>query len=89
MVVLNGTDHKILLNESYNTFTDKRDDSLRLVKDLENIPTGCVIIAAVKDDASKNLKPAARKIFSDMGSQAIKQLGFKSAWGFIGIKGLK
>lgn len=55
MVVLNGPDHKILLNEAYNTFTDKKDDSARLVKDIANIPAGSVIIAAVKDDATKHL----------------------------------
>jgi hypothetical protein len=55
LVVLNGPDHKIILNESYNTYTSKRDDSKRLVKDLESIPAGSVIIAAVKDDAAKNL----------------------------------
>jgi hypothetical protein len=25
----------------------------------------------------------------DMGSQAIKSLGYKEAWGFIGIKGMR
>jgi len=89
LVVLNGPDHKILLNESYNTFSGKKDESARLVADFKKIPSGSVIIAAVKDDASKNLKRGARKIFMDMGSQAIKKLGFKSAWGFIGIKGMK
>lgn len=52
LVVLNGPDHKLLLNESYNTYTNKKDDSARLVKDFENIPAGSVIIAAIKDDAS-------------------------------------
>jgi len=89
VVVLNGPDHKLILNESYNTYTNKKDDSARFVKDFENIPAGSVIIAAVKDDATKNLKHSARKIFMDMGSQAIKNLGYKQAWGFIGIKGMK
>jgi hypothetical protein len=89
LVVLNGPDHKIILNESYNTFTSKRDDSARLVKDFESIPQGAVIIAAVRDDASKNLKQSARQVFMNMGSQAVKNLGFKQAWGFIGIKGMR
>jgi len=72
LVVLNGPDHKIILNDSYNTFSKKRDASARLVKDFEKIPAGSVIVAAVKDDASKNLSPAAKKIFADMGSTAVK-----------------
>jgi len=33
LVVLNGPDHKIILNDSYNTFTNQVDDSARLVRD--------------------------------------------------------
>jgi len=52
LVVLNGPDHKIILNESYNTFHKKKDESARLLRDFESIPAGSVIVAAVKDDAS-------------------------------------
>jgi hypothetical protein len=77
------------LNDSYNTFTNQKDESARLVKDFENIPAGSVVIAAVKDDASNNLKHSVKKIFASMGSQAVKNLGFKKGWGFLGIKGLR
>lgn len=60
LVVLNGPDHKVLLNKSYNTYSEKEDHSAQLVKDFEQIPAGSVIIAAVKDDASRNLKEGAR-----------------------------
>lgn len=89
VLVLNGPDHKIILNDVYNTFTDQVDDSARLVKDFENIPAGSVIIAAVKDDASQNMSNSVKNIFKNMGSQAVKKLGFKQGWGFLGIKGLK
>lgn len=89
VVVLNGPDHKIILNESYNTFTHKRDESARFAKDFANLPEGSVIVAAVKDDAAANMRHSAKKIFANMGSQAIKKLAFKDAWGFIGIKGMK
>lgn len=89
MVVLNGPDHKIILNDSYNTYTDKRDDSARLIKDMKNIPDGSVVIAAVKDDAIGNMSHEARAVFTQMGSKMIKDLPFKSGWGFIGIKGMK
>jgi hypothetical protein len=60
MVVLNGSDHKILLNKSYNTFTNKRDDSTLLVQDFKTLPDGSVILVSVKDDASKNLSDDAK-----------------------------
>lgn len=77
MVVLNGPDHKILLNKSYNTNTNKKNDSAELVKDFKKVPNGSVILVAVKDDAAKNLKRKAREIFINMGSEAVKSLGFK------------
>jgi len=72
LVVLNGPDHKIILNDSYNTWSKKKDESARLLKDFESIPAGSVIVAAVKDDASRNLSHEAKKIFADMGSSAVK-----------------
>jgi hypothetical protein len=73
----------------YNTFTHKRDESARLVKDFKHIPAGSVVIAAVKDDAAANMSHAVKTIFTNMGSNAVKNLGFKKGWGFIGIKGMK
>jgi len=89
LVVLNGPDHKIILNDVYNTFTNQKDDSARLVRDIASVPAGSVILAAVKDDASNNLSHAAKKVFMNMGSSAIKNLGFKKGWGFLGIKGMR
>jgi hypothetical protein len=60
LIVLNGPDHKLLLNKSYNTYNNKRDDSAALVNDFKKIPNGSVIIAAVKDDATRNLKQSAK-----------------------------
>jgi hypothetical protein len=87
--VLAGADHKVILNEGYNTSSGKKDDSARLAKDLESIPAGSVIIAAVRDDAATNLKGSARKAFAAMGSKAVKNLGAKNSWAFIGIKSMK
>jgi len=77
VVVLNGPDHKIIMNDSYNTYTNKKDESARFVKDFKNIPNGSVVIVSVKDDAARNLKPSVREIFMNMGSQAIKNLAYK------------
>lgn len=60
MVVLNGPDHKILLNKSYSTFTTRRDESAELVADFKKIPNGSVILVAVKDGAAKNFSKDAR-----------------------------
>ena len=63
LIVLNGPDHKVILNQAYNTYTAKKNESARFVKDFKSVPAGSVIIAAVKDDASQNMSYAVRKIF--------------------------
>lgn len=50
LVVLNGADHKVILNEHYNTYTKKLEDSARMVEDFKAVPKGSIVIAAVKDD---------------------------------------
>jgi len=35
------------------------------------------------------LHHSVKEIFSGMGSQAVKNLGFKKGWGFLGIKGMR
>jgi len=89
LVVLQGADHKVILNEGYNTSANKKDDSARLAKDLESIPAGSVVIVAVKDDAATSLKGGAKKAFAAMGSKAVKNLGKNNSWAFIGIKAMK
>lgn len=89
LIALNGPDHKIILNDSYNTYTQNKDESARLVKDFNSLPAGAVVIAAVKDDASHNLHQSVKQVFVSMGSSAVKNLGFKHGWGFLGIKGMK
>jgi len=77
LIVLNGSDHKVILNDSYNTYTAKRDDSSRLVKDLESIPNGSVVIASIKDDGQKNMSTGVMLAFKAMGANDLWKLGYK------------
>jgi len=47
------------------------------------------VIAAVKDDGSRNLKYSAKRAFMNMGADNIWKLKYKNGWSFIGIKGMK
>jgi hypothetical protein len=89
LVVLNGSDHSVILNEHYNTYTKKKEDSARMVKDFKKIPKGSIVIGAVKDDCQKRLKYSGKRMFMKMGAAHIWKIGYKKAWAFIGIKGMK
>jgi len=77
-----------MFSKRYNTYK-KEKASLQLVADLKKVPKGSIVIAAVKDEASKRLKYGARRMFMKMGAKKIWKLGYKKGWAFIGIKGLK
>lgn len=89
LIVLKGSDHSVILNEHYNTYTKKLEDSARMVKDFKKVPKGSIVIAAVKDDCQKRLKYSGKRMFMSMGADHIWKIGYKKAWAFIGIKGMK
>jgi len=86
VVALDSGNHDILLSRSYDTFAnDNASDDL--VADLKGIRRGSIIIAAVKDEASKKLNDDVKAIFSKWGSKEINSLGYRDGWAFIGVKG--
>ena len=58
-----------------------------LEKDFARLPKGSIIAVACKDECSRKLTPAMKKIFTDMGSKQIMNLGMRESFGFIGVKG--
>lgn len=88
LVILNGEDHSVIHNKRYNTYKYV-EASNQMVAAIKKVPKGSIIIAAVKDDAKKNLNYAARRVFMNMGGTNIWKIAYKQAWGFIGIKGMK
>jgi len=58
-----------------------------MINDLKGVRRGSVIVAAVKDNASKKLSTEAKSMFGRWGSKEIKSLGVREGWAFIGVKG--
>ena len=83
LVVMVGGEIK---SRSYDTYGGKKHSD-RLVKDLKEIPEGAVIIAAVRDEASRKLTPALKAAFAELGSKEIKNLRFREGWIFVAAKG--
>jgi len=54
VVALNARNHEVLLAKSYDTFAND-NASADLVADLKGVRRGSIIIAAVKDEASRKL----------------------------------
>ncbi|XP_062299796.1 protein FAM3C isoform X2 [Scomber scombrus] len=60
-----------------------------LIKFLNEIEEGTVVMMASFDDPSTKLNDEARKLIADLGSTAISNLGFRDNWIFVGGKGIK
>ncbi|XP_036374217.1 protein FAM3C [Megalops cyprinoides] len=60
-----------------------------LLKFLNTIEEGTVVMMATFDDSATKLNAEARKLISDLGSSNINSLGFRDNWIFVGGKGIK
>lgn len=76
------------MRKTYDTWGNANDVKA-MIEDSKKAPRGSVIIAVVKDDASRLLTQEAKDIFIRMGSEEIKNLGNKEAWGFVVVVGQK
>jgi hypothetical protein len=88
VIVLDGRTHKVIHRKTYDTW-GKQDDVKAMIEDSKKTPKGSVVIAVVKDGASRLLTPEAKKFFIKMGSEEIKALGEREGWGFVGVFGTK
>lgn len=86
--MLDGKNHKVLFRKVYDTWGNNNDVKA-LVEESKKIPKGSVVIAVVKDEASRLLTEEAKKVFIKMGSEEIKNLGNREGWGFVGVYGQK
>jgi len=67
VVALDARNHDVLLARSYDTFANENAAG-DLVTDMRGVRRGSIVIAAVKDEASKKLTPQLVELFNKMGS---------------------
>lgn len=78
----------MIFRKNYDTWGNANDVKA-LVADSKKAPKGSVVIAVVKDEASRLLTQEAKNVFIKMGSEEIRSLGNREGWGFVGVVGQK
>ncbi|XP_028669185.1 protein FAM3A isoform X1 [Erpetoichthys calabaricus] len=63
-------------------------DVNELLKFLRPLHEGTLVFVASYDDPATKMNEEARKIFTDLGSTAIKDVAFRDSWVFAGAKGI-
>nr|AFK11067.1 family 3, member A protein isoform 1 [Callorhinchus milii] len=60
-----------------------------LLKFLRPIHEGTLVFVASYDDPATKMNVEVKKLFSELGSKAITDLGFRDSWIFVGAKGIE
>lgn len=70
----------------YSSFDMYSGDPRVLLAFLKEIPEDALVLVASYDDPGTKMDNSIRKLFSDLGSNYAKQLGFRDSWVFIGAR---
>ncbi|KAJ5075805.1 hypothetical protein M0811_06667 [Anaeramoeba ignava] len=86
-VVIDPKESIIWDSVSYDTF-DGVGDYLHMIKFIDSIPEGFIVLAAVKDEASARVHEEGINALRKIGAKDYNP-GFRGSWAIIGIKGAK
>ncbi|KAF7645999.1 hypothetical protein LDENG_00195270 [Lucifuga dentata] len=84
IVVINGKTGEIIMTSHFNMWDG---DVKTLIEFLKSIKDGSAVLMTTFDDPATKLNEEARKLIADMGSSAIRSLGVRDNWIFVGGKG--
>ncbi|XP_026220682.1 uncharacterized protein LOC113165438 isoform X2 [Anabas testudineus] len=84
LVTVDGRTGQVLKTGTFNMYSGEVEP---LIEFLKSIETGSVVLVASFDEPASKLNDDARKLISELGSTAVKSLGFRDNWVFVGGKG--
>ncbi|XP_069499855.1 protein FAM3D [Ambystoma mexicanum] len=85
IALLNGSTGEVIKTGFFDMYSGEVQP---LLKFLEKIDPGTLLLLASFDDPASKLTEEARKIFTDMGSSFASKLKFRDNWIFVGGQGL-
>ena len=73
-------------NTVYDTWAS-REAADSLIRFLDSLPEGDIVVFTIRDEASQNLHARARSALEKLGSKSIGQLSYWDSWGMIAVAG--
>ncbi|XP_074458812.1 protein FAM3D [Larus michahellis] len=86
IALVNGTDGNLLKTGAFDMYSG---DVNKLDAFLQEIKAGTIVLTASYDDPATKMNDKVRALFVELGSNHVKQLGFRDNWIFLGAKGMK
>ncbi|XP_041833747.1 protein FAM3C isoform X2 [Melanotaenia boesemani] len=86
LALVNGKTGQLVTTAFYDMWAG---DVAPLIKFLNEIEDGTIVMMASFDDPATKLNDEARKLITDLGSSVVANLGFRDNWIFVGGKGIK
>uniref|UniRef100_A0A8C4N2L2 ILEI/PANDER domain-containing protein n=1 Tax=Eptatretus burgeri TaxID=7764 RepID=A0A8C4N2L2_EPTBU len=86
ILFVNGKTGKVLRSDHFNMYSE---DVTKLMEFMKDIPPSTLVFVLSFDDPATKLTDKAREIFQELGSTAIKTIGFRDVWLFVGANGIK
>ncbi|KAG5838243.1 protein FAM3A-like isoform X1 [Anguilla rostrata] len=86
IALVNGVSGELLEIKSFDMWAGDVADLLKFLRPLHE---GTLVFVASFDDPATKLNDEARALFGELGSTAVKELGFRDSWVFVGAKGIE
>ncbi|XP_069501330.1 protein FAM3A [Ambystoma mexicanum] len=86
IVLVNGVNGELIAAKYFDMWAGDVNDLLKFLRPMYE---GTLIMVASYDDPATKMNDETRKIFGDLGSNAVKELAFRDSWVFVGANGIQ